>query len=109
MLVLLKVNQDTVLLGKKLDCGPYVCIGRSRNMDIPILGDDTVSRKHAAIIYADFLGVIDLKSKNGTYLNGAKIESIKPINPGDVITLGQTDLVLIAFHRDKKTKKRRRS
>jgi pSer/pThr/pTyr-binding forkhead associated (FHA) protein len=108
-LVFLKVNQGAALLREKLDCRPYTCIGRSRNMDIPIPEDDTVSRKHAAIISADFLGIIDLKSKNGTYLNGVKIESIKPISPGDVISVGQTDLVLIYFQHNKKTQKRRKS
>ena len=48
-------------------------IGRSREADIPLL-DDKVSRVHCGIRLSDGKFYLkDLKSRNGTYVNGVKL------------------------------------
>jgi predicted component of type VI protein secretion system len=64
-----------------------VTIGRSADADI-ILLDDKVSRHHCGIRGADgALFIKDLKSKNGTFVNGERVESAR-LFPSDVIKVG---------------------
>ena len=66
-----------------------VSIGRSRESDI-FLPDQWLSRQHAEIRQRhDGHYLKDLGSKNGTLLNGARIESETHLKDGDVITLGE--------------------
>ena len=50
--------------------------------------DGAVSRLHAMFFYDESgtVGILDLVSKNGTYVNGAEIES-KTLKSGDLITI----------------------
>ena len=69
-----------------------VTIGRSRESDI-FLPDQWLSRHHAAIeVRTDGYWVSDLKSKNGTLLNGEPVRDWHRLRPGDVITLGEHTL-----------------
>lgn len=69
-----------------------VTIGRSRESDI-FLPDQWLSRHHAAIEERpDGYWVSDLKSKNGTLLNGEPVREWHRLRPGDVITLGEHTL-----------------
>ncbi len=69
-----------------------VTIGRSRESDI-FLPDQWLSRHHAAIEErAEGYWVSDLKSKNGTLLNGEPVRDWRRLRPGDVITLGEHTL-----------------
>lgn len=69
--------------------GERVSIGRSRDNDI-FLPDQWLSRSHAEIhVRADGCFVVDLGSKNGTLLNGARLEREERLRAGDVITLGE--------------------
>ena len=69
-----------------------VTIGRSRESDI-FLPDQWLSRHHAAIEERpDGYWVSDLKSKNGTLLNGEPVRDWHRLRPGDVITLGEHTL-----------------
>jgi hypothetical protein len=69
-----------------------VTIGRSRESDI-FLPDQWLSRHHAAIEERpDGYWVSDLKSKNGTLLNGEPVRGWHRLRPGDVITLGEHTL-----------------
>jgi pSer/pThr/pTyr-binding forkhead associated (FHA) protein len=36
--------------------------------------------------------VEDLNSTNGTYVNGQRLSGGRPLRPGDVVTIGQTQL-----------------
>jgi sigma-B regulation protein RsbU (phosphoserine phosphatase) len=73
-----------------------VTIGRSRESDI-FLPDQWLSRHHAAIEErSDGYWVSDLKSKNGTLLNGEPVRESKRLRPGDVITLGEHTLTFCA-------------
>ena len=68
-------------------------LGRFRRAPDVILTDTGLSRLHA-MIFADRSGVaiLDLVSKNGTYVNGQEVES-KMLSRGDVIEMGETRIV----------------
>jgi pSer/pThr/pTyr-binding forkhead associated (FHA) protein len=36
--------------------------------------------------------VEDLNSTNGTFVNGERLSGSRPLHPGDVVTIGQTQL-----------------
>ena len=69
-------------------------IGRSREADIPLL-DDKVSRVHCGIRLSDGEFYLkDLKSRNGTFVNGQRVEDTVKLQPGDRIQVGATVFVL---------------
>ncbi len=75
---------------------PQVSIGRSRESDI-FLPDQWLSRHHAMIEQReDGFWVADLRSKNGTLLNGEPVSDPRRLRPGDVITLGEHTLTFCA-------------
>ena len=61
-----------------------------------VLGDASVSRRHCAVlVHADqSCEVHDTASRNGTYLNGRRINGPTRLRPGDEIRLGDCRLVL---------------
>ena len=68
-------------------------IGRSPACDL-VLRDDSVSRRHLMLsIDGDHVVVTDLGSTNGTLLNGRWI-TLAEARPGDVLRLGETELIL---------------
>lgn len=67
-------------------------IGRSSEA-LP-LGDLTISRRHAELTPDEGNWIInDLRSANGTYVNGIRIEAPYLLNPGDQIRTGATIFV----------------
>ena len=69
-------------------------IGRSREADIPLL-DDKVSRVHCGIRLSEGKFYLkDLKSRNGTYVNGERVEDTAEIKAGDRIQIGSTVFVM---------------
>lgn len=69
-------------------------IGRAREADIPLL-DDKVSRIHCGICLSDGEFYLkDLKSRNGTYVNGQRVEDTIKLKVGDRIQVGSTVFVL---------------
>jgi two-component system cell cycle response regulator len=67
-------------------------IGRNADNHIA-LEFNGISRYHFKILYANEVHAVeDLESKNGTYLNNKKIESITPIHKGDIIKVGSIAL-----------------
>lgn len=84
----LGIAKDIELTGEPLS------IGRSREADIPLL-DDRVSRVHCGIRLSDGEFYLkDLKSRNGTFVNGQRVEDTVKIKPGDRIQVGSTLFVL---------------
>ncbi|MCA9524180.1 MAG: Flp pilus assembly complex ATPase component TadA [Myxococcales bacterium] len=65
-----------------------VSIGRVQGNDI-ILPKGNISKRHARIVYKDgkFI-LVDLRSTNGTYVNGRKIASPIVVTPSDKIYVG---------------------
>jgi hypothetical protein len=69
-------------------------VGRSRSSGC-VLADETVSRTHAVVSYADGTwSVRDLGSTNGTYVNGLRISEETRVRPGDEIAFGGARFVL---------------
>lgn len=68
-------------------------LGRDATADV-MIDDSTVSRKHAAIdIRPDGVTIEDLSSKNGTFLDGVKLDVPSPIHEGQTIVLGDAPVV----------------
>jgi hypothetical protein len=70
--------------------GAHALAGRSTEMDI-CLDDTFVSSKHALFESTlDGLVVEDLRSTNGTQVNGADIEDARALQTGDRVEVGDT-------------------
>src|SRR5258706_13096729 len=70
-----------------------VILGRSPSCDIP-LEDSKVSRRHARIAIEEGTArVSDLGSRNGTIVNGEKIEAEAVLLPGDRGQVGDTTVL----------------
>ncbi len=69
-------------------------IGRDSLSALP-LDDTRVSRRHAVVVCAgEDVTVADLASRNGTYLNGDRLDvRPAPLHPGDVLKIGDFTLV----------------
>lgn len=67
--------------------------------EICIQGNSAVSREHAVFYKeSDKIFIEDLKSTNGTYLNGARLQPgirSNPLMNGDIVRLGDEDLEII--------------
>ena len=73
--------------------GPTITLGRATDCTIPIK-DRYLSRKHAEIIYASGQWAVrDCGSVNGTLLNGTKLTMVTPLQPGDRIVLGDSEVI----------------
>ena len=68
-------------------------LGTFRRAPDIVLTDGSLSRLHA-MIFDDSagVGILDLVSKNGTFINGQEIES-KMLSKGDVIEVGETKII----------------
>lgn len=63
-----------------------------RGSDI-VFKDQTLSRLHAMVFFDEMgIGILDLVSKNGTFVNGQEVESCL-LKKGDTIELGETKIV----------------
>ncbi len=68
--------------------------GRAEECDV-LIADANVSRHHAQAVMLDgIMALVDLNSSNGTFVNGLPISRIFLMS-GDVITLGETELVYV--------------
>jgi predicted component of type VI protein secretion system len=67
-------------------------IGRAEECDIRPLSED-VSRRHCAVHRGeDDVWVEDLRSRNGTFVNGRRIEERTRVDTGDLIRVGTLEL-----------------
>ena len=83
-----------LLDGRRLLVAPGgAVLGRSRDCDI-VLDDAGVSRRHAHIrpVAAGWT-IEDLHSTNGVLLNGEPLRGVHPLDVGDRIALGTTEIV----------------
>ena len=77
-------------------------VGRQEGMSI-VVDHHSVSRRHAEISYANGHYVLrDLESKNGTFINGKKVEpgSISFLNSDDLVRFGQIAFAFRLRHTD---------
>ena len=72
---------------------PVVKIGRIATAHVHIEGDERVSRMHAVIDNEREPTIIDLGSRDGTRVNGARVNS-QVLRSGDEVVVGATTLVI---------------
>ena len=72
-------------------------IGRSRETcDLVLSGDSRVSARHADLRVVDGRWVLtDLRSMNGTWVNGARLVHSAVVGPGDRVRFGDQHFILI--------------
>jgi FHA domain len=82
--------QQLLVLGRD-----RVTVGREDRSDVPLLWDPEASRLHALLEYlgGSWTVVDDGMSRNGTFVNGARVRSRHRLNDGDVIRFGSTDVL----------------
>ena len=87
------VIREGPLAGRRVELDGELVIGRE-NADLTI-DDEELSRRHA-VLRAVELGVEieDLGSRNGTFVNGRRIDAVTRLGGGDSIKLGRTVLEL---------------
>lgn len=79
--------------GLRHDVKGETVVGRSPSCDIP-LEDAKASRKHARIFQeGGQTKVVDLGSRNGTVVNGEKIDGEAVLLPGDRVQVGDTTIL----------------
>ncbi len=77
-----------------VDSAPLT-VGRGGQNDLVLSGDDFASARHARIeVRGDGVWVQDLESTNGTYVNGTRVPGAQRVDPGDVLRVGETDLLI---------------
>ena len=86
--------------GKRFEAkGTRIRLGRGKECEVrPVEGGEgVVSRVHAELTVGPSggLSLRDVGSKNGTFLNGDRIQDPKPVRLGDRITLGPGGPVLV--------------
>lgn len=71
-------------------------IGRSPDSTIEI-SSENVSRNHAVVQASDHspFVLLDLGSRNGTYVNGMRVAVSTPLKNGDVISIGGQELLFV--------------
>jgi pSer/pThr/pTyr-binding forkhead associated (FHA) protein len=75
----------------------YIVIGRVSDVDVLLL-DEKVSRKHAKIsTHGGKVVIEDLASRNGTFVNGARIRSTE-LKEGDQIIIGSSTIKLLSIN-----------
>jgi len=85
---IIQIGEGEYTLGSGLDC----------QIRIEAAG---VSRNHARItVAAAATTIVDLGSKNGTWVNGKRASGLTPVNDGDEIVLGTGVLTLRSGRRD---------
>jgi hypothetical protein len=78
----------------RLSLGAILVIGRDSTCDIRVV-DKAASRRHARVrVSPDGVWLEDLKSRNGVYLNGQRIERPLQLAPGASFRIGQTRFLL---------------
>lgn len=75
----IEVHADSALLGRHESC------------DV-VLSEGYISNQHLRIMQG--VVVLDQKSRNGTYLDGQRVEHPTLLQPGDVLTLGKEQMTL---------------
>jgi pSer/pThr/pTyr-binding forkhead associated (FHA) protein len=80
------------------DDAARMTIGRSPRNDVPLRWDGEVSRLHAELerVAGDWIVGDDRLSRNGTFVNGERLQSRRVLRGGDVIAVGDTRIAFVA-------------
>jgi FHA domain len=89
--LLVSVTGGGLSRGATFEVDGSLSIGRSPATDIQI-DDPFASGRHARIYERDGAYFVeDVGSTNGTYLNGRKLDGLRPLAPDDSIRIGDTE------------------
>jgi DNA-binding winged helix-turn-helix (wHTH) protein len=66
-------------------------VGRGSD-DVIEIESPTISRHHARIVVGDSVTIEDLASKNGTWLDGQRVDGSRPLTDGASVRLGSVQL-----------------
>src|SRR5688572_7947558 len=88
-------SADRTAVGRVFDCdGASWTFGRGGD-GVEAINDPRMSRKHAHVAATEAGYVVqDLGGTNGTFVNGARIDTSVPLTSGGVLSIGDTLLVL---------------
>jgi pSer/pThr/pTyr-binding forkhead associated (FHA) protein len=76
---------------------PVGTIGRARHNDVQVR-DDSVSSAHATLLRkGDAWYIVDLRSANGTFVNGSRASGEREITSGTLLRLGAVEMEFRAF------------
>lgn len=79
----------------RLEMGQSLVIGRASSNEIPI-ADERASRRHAEVFFQDDRWLVrDLGSRNGTCLDGVKIDTTCTLTPGSQIVVGSCRMTFV--------------
>ena len=94
---LVVLSSPSLANGSTVELTVPMSVGRGAENGIRIDSDDYVSSRHAQFeVRADGLWIEDAGSTNGTFVNGARVTSARLLQQGDVVRIGQTDLLVEA-------------
>ncbi len=77
-----------------LDVSRLVSVGRDDQCSIQLL-DEQISRRHLQIRFdadEDQHYAVDMRSANGVFVNGGRVTEDRPLEEGDIILIGQSEL-----------------
>jgi predicted Ser/Thr protein kinase len=82
--------------GSEIAVDDELLIGRLEDGAGKLADDPEISRRHARVFRTgeEAYSIEDLGSTNGTFVNGMRVEGAKPLSAADVITVGNTKLVV---------------
>ena len=90
---LVVVQSPELETGTSIEIGRDLVAGRDADLDIPLGADGYASGRHARFARAQEGDVVeDLRSTNGTYVNGVKLTRSRRLVPGDIVRVGESDL-----------------
>lgn len=89
-------RSDSRLLVARVEPKARLVLGRSKDADLPLSFDATVSTVHASIErHLDLLTIEDLgPSTNGTFVNGVRISARTRLNDRDMVRCASTELLI---------------
>ncbi len=94
-LVVINAGPTGLPVGKVFPLGPIITIGRSTSSDVS-LNDTFLSSEHARLERRGNEWILeDLRSTNGTFLNGFEVCDATSVNNGDIIRIGRVELKLV--------------
>jgi hypothetical protein len=95
-LIVLRSGQSGMAVGKIFPLGPSNLIGRSMESCEIALNDTFLSQQHARLELRDDTWIIeDLRSTNGSFVNGIEVRDATVIEDGDILRFGRVELRLI--------------
>jgi pSer/pThr/pTyr-binding forkhead associated (FHA) protein len=93
------MNLKIGVFGGPMDGKEYIVkqfpatLGRSPDNKLEFPLDEYISDKHCVVFLEDNdIYLADLRSTNGTYVNGTVIQKATVLNSGDTIKIGQTTI-----------------